>query len=55
MFRQPSRKAIKILREALEHLPECLRRMSKSTTEKGFDMDYFGSMLIHFEPEDSAQ
>lgn len=28
MFRQPSRKAIKILREALEHLPECLRRMS---------------------------
>jgi hypothetical protein len=30
MFRQPSRKAIKILREALEHLPECLRRMSKS-------------------------
>ena len=24
-------------------------------TEKGFDMDYFGSMLMHFEPEDSAQ
>ena len=23
--------------------------------EKGFDMDYFGSMLMHFEPEDSAQ
>ena len=24
-------------------------------TEKGFDMDYFGSMLMHFAPEDSAQ
>ena len=24
-------------------------------TEKGFDMDYFGSMLTHFAPEDSAQ
>ena len=24
-------------------------------TEKGFDMDYFGSMLMHFVPEDSAQ
>lgn len=24
-------------------------------TEKGCDMDYFGSMLIHFAPEDSAQ
>ena len=23
-------------------------------TEKGFDMDYFGSMLMHFAPEDSA-
>jgi len=24
-------------------------------TEKGFDVDYFGSMLMHFAPEDSAQ
>ena len=24
-------------------------------TEKGFDIDYFGSMLMHFAPEDSAQ
>ena len=24
-------------------------------TEKGFDMDYFGSMLMHFAPEDFAQ
>lgn len=24
-------------------------------TENGFDMDYFGSMLMHFVPEDSAQ
>ena len=24
-------------------------------TEKGFDMDYFGSMLMHFAPEASAQ
>ena len=24
-------------------------------TEKGFDMDYFGSMLMHFVPEDSDQ
>ena len=24
-------------------------------TEKGFNMDYFGSMLMHFAPEDSAQ
>ena len=24
-------------------------------TEKGFDMDYFSSMLMHFAPEDSAQ
>lgn len=24
-------------------------------TEKGFDMDYFGSMLMHFAPEDSVQ
>jgi len=24
-------------------------------TDKGFDMDYFGSMLMHFAPEDSAQ
>lgn len=24
-------------------------------TEKGFDMDYFDSMLMHFAPEDSAQ
>ena len=24
-------------------------------TEKGFDMDYFGSMLMHFAPEDSTQ
>lgn len=24
-------------------------------TEKGFDMDYLGSMLMHFAPEDSAQ
>ena len=24
-------------------------------TETGFDMDYFGSMLMHFVPEDSAQ
>ena len=24
-------------------------------TEKGFEMDYFGSMLMRFAPEDSAQ
>ena len=24
-------------------------------TEKGCDMDYFGSMLIHFAPEESAK
>lgn len=29
--------------------------LNLAPTEKGFDMDYFGSMLMHFAPEDSAQ
>ena len=29
--------------------------LNLASTEKGFDMDYFGSMLMHFAPEDSAQ
>lgn len=29
--------------------------LNLTPTEKGFDMDYFGSMLMHFAPEDSAQ
>ena len=29
--------------------------LNPAPTEKGFDMDYFGSMLMHFAPEDSAQ
>ena len=29
--------------------------LNLAPTEKGFDMDYFGSMLMHFVPEDSAQ
>lgn len=29
--------------------------LNLSPTEKGFDMDYFGSMLMHFAPEASAQ
>ena len=28
--------------------------LNLAPTEKGFDMDYFGSMLMHFAPEDSA-
>ena len=29
--------------------------LNLAPTEKGFDMDYFGSMLMHFAPEASAQ
>ena len=29
--------------------------LNLAPTEKGFDMDYFGSMLMHFAPEDSVQ
>ena len=29
--------------------------LNLAPTENGFDMDYFGSMLMHFAPEDSAQ
>lgn len=29
--------------------------LNLAPTEKGFDTDYFGSMLMHFAPEDSAQ
>ena len=29
--------------------------LNLAPTDKGFDMDYFGSMLMHFAPEDSAQ
>ena len=29
--------------------------LNLAPTEKGFDMDYFGSMLMHFASEDSAQ
>ena len=29
--------------------------LNLAPTEKSFDMDYFGSMLMHFAPEDSAQ
>ena len=29
--------------------------LNLAPSEKGFDMDYFGSMLMHFAPEDSAQ
>ena len=29
--------------------------LNLASTEKGFDMDYFGSMLMHFVPEDSDQ
>lgn len=29
--------------------------LNLAPTEKGFDMDYFDSMLMHFAPEDSAQ
>lgn len=29
--------------------------LNLAPTKKGFDMDYFGSMLMHFAPEDSAQ
>ena len=32
-----------------------MQALNLAPTEKGFDMDYFGSMLMHFAPEDSAQ
>ena len=46
--------SVKIASLELENVKR-IKAVRLVPTEKGFDVDYFGSMLMHFAPEDSAQ